>query len=465
MRDTINILNQGIPVVGLVHEPFEKLARLQAVQLGVPQAPLLAYPQDLPDKDIAEVLEVRAREVLTRAGDFLLRRERSKRLSAAPVPDIRELASSVNADANDHHIQCSIDGECGFMSRVYDTENVDEFTDLAFEKGWTDGLPVLPPTEARVRSMLDHLGRDPFDIVGIIPPGDGIATLEKIAINACLAGCLPEYMPVIVAAVEAMLDPAFELNRVQCTTGGPAALAIISGPVVKALGLNYGPGVFSGNGARANAAIGRAIKLILWNIGLGRPGQLSQATFGHPAGYGYLLAERPPEDDNPWEELHVSAGLRSEDSAITMFPAGSHLQIVTGIGAKTFDDNLQVIADSICHLGNFYAATQKLVVVNPQAARAFHQAGWTKEMFRDALLERCLRPVRDLKHVGGVSATLASHWTTLVDINDDEALVPAMLDPHHLQILVAGGWASPSSPCLIIYSMHGEMVTRNIESD
>ncbi|MGH9842378.1 MAG: hypothetical protein ACREEM_26825, partial [Blastocatellia bacterium] len=351
----------------------------------------------------------------------------------------------------------------GFMSATYETADVEAFTEMTFEKGWTDGLTVLPPTEARVRAMLDYLERDPYEIIGVIPPGDGIATLEKIAINAVMAGCLPEYLPVVVAAIEAMLDPVFELNRVQCTTGGPAALAIISGPVVKALGLNYGPGVFSGNGARANAAIGRAIKLVLWNIGLGRPGQLSQAAFGHPAGYGYVMAERPPDDDNPWEELHVAAGLSSSDSAITMFPAGSHLQIATGIGAQTFDDNLEVIADSIRHLGHFYAATQKLVVLNPQAARTFHQAGWTKQMFRDALIERSRRPARELKHIGGVSTTLANHWTTLVDADDGDALVPAMLGPRHLPVIVAGGWTSPSSPCLIIYSMHGEMVTRKIE--
>jgi len=451
VRDTVNLFKQGFPVVGLVHAPFEKLARLQAAQLGVPDAPIFAYPQDLPDKDSAEVVEARAREAVERAARFLLGNER-----------VRQIANAESA-ANDHrNVLCSIDGECGLISSVYEAADVEAFTTLVFEQGWTDGFPVLPPTEQRVRAMLDACERDPYEIVGLIPPGDGIATIEKIAINAVMAGCLPEHLPVIIAGIEAMLDPVFELNRVQCTTGGPAPLAIISGPVVKALGFNYGPGVFSGNGARANAAIGRAIKLTLWNIGLGRPGQLSQATFGHPAGYGYLLAERPPDDENPWEELHVSSGFSSTDSAITMFPAGSHLQIATGIGAKAFDDNLQVIADSICHLGHFYAATQKLVVLNPQAARTFHQAGWTKQMFRDALLTRCKRRARDLKHIGGVSTTLANHWTTLVDTSDDEALVPAMLDEHHLQVMVAGGWASPSSPCLIIFSMHGEMVTRKI---
>lgn len=334
MRDTVNLFNQGVPVVGLVHEPFEKLARLQAAQLGVPNAPIFAYPQDLPDKDSVEVVGARAREAAARAARFLLGNERVGQ------------TANLNAAANDHcNARCSIDGECGFMSGLYEAASLEEFTTLAFENGWTDGFHVLPPTEARVRAMLDSCGSDPYEIVGLIPPGDGIATIEKIAINAVMAGCLPEYMPVIIAGVEAMLDPAFELNRVQCTTGGPAPLAIISGPVVKELSFNYGPGVFSGNGARANAAIGRAIKLILWNIGLGRPGQLSQATFGHPGGHGYLLAERPPDDENPWEELHVTAGFNSSDSAITMFPAGSHLQIATGIGAKTFDDNLAVIAE------------------------------------------------------------------------------------------------------------------------
>jgi hypothetical protein len=348
-------------------------------------------------------------------------------------------------------------------SRSYEAEDISAFIELVYERGWTDGLPVFPPTDDRVEAMIAYVGRDPSEVIGIIPPGEGIATVEKIAINAAMAGCKPEYMPIIITAVEAMLDPAFELLRVQATTAGPAPLLIISGPVVKKLGFNYGAGAFTGTGHRPNATIGRAIRLILWNIGYARPGQMSQATMGHPGRWAYLVAERPPDDGNPWEAFHVTNGLRPEDSAVSVFPAVNHYQINPAIGTQTFENSVYVIVDAICHLGNFRAATQKLLVLNPQAAAILHENGWTKAAFRDLLLERCVRPVRDVKRTGGLSTTYKTHWTKLVDPHDDDALVPSMLGPSGLQILVSGGWGSASSQSLWIDSVHGELVTRKID--
>jgi hypothetical protein len=279
-----------------------------------------------------------------------------------------------------------------------------------------------------------------------------------------MAGCKPEYLPVVITAIQAILDDTFEHMRVQCTTGGPAPLTIISGPVVKSLGLNYGEGAFGGTGSRANATIGRAISLVMWNIGLGRPGQLSHATYGHLGRNTYVLAERPADDQNPWEPIHVTNGLDTNDSAVSVFPAGSHDQISAGIGAQTLENNLYVIADSICHLGHFQGATQKLFVVNPEAVRVFHDAGWDKTMFRDALLEKCKRPLRDIKRTGGQSVTATYHWTKIVkNRDDDDELVPSMIGPEHLQIVVSGGWAPPVSQCVVVPSMHGEMVTRKID--
>jgi hypothetical protein len=349
------------------------------------------------------------------------------------------------------------------VSKVYEVADVDDFAETAYKMGWTDGLPVFPPTEKKVAAMLDYVRREPDEVIGIISPGEGLATVEKIAINAAMAGCLPEYLPVVITAVEAMLDDTFELMRVQCTTGGPAPLVIVSGPVVKKLGFNYGEGAFTGTGHRPNSTIGRAIRLILWNIGLGRPGQMSHATMGHPGRYCYLVAERPAEEQNPWEEIHVTNGLKSGDSAVSMFPAGTHIQLSAGVGANTLENNLFVFQDVLCNLGYFQAASQKLLVINPQAAHVFHGAGWDKARFRDALLKQCIRPVRDIKRTGGQSITATWHWTKLADVNDDNAMVPNMIDAHHLQIIVSGGWAPPVSQCCAITSMHGEMVTRKIE--
>jgi hypothetical protein len=348
-------------------------------------------------------------------------------------------------------------------SPVHEVDDLDAFTELAYAEGWTDGLPVLPPTDERVNAMIEYLGRDPGDVIGVVPPGEGIATIEKIAINAVMAGCTPEYMPVIVTAVEAMLDPAFELLRVQATTAGPAPLAIISGPVVRALGFNYDSGTFTGTGHRPNSTIGRAIRLILWNIGYGRPGQMSQATMGHPGRYAYLVAERPPDDGNPWEEFHVSRGLRSEESAVTMMPVVTHDQINPAIGTQTFENSIAVLVDSIVHLGNFRAATPKVLVLNPQGAKLLSDQGWTKQAFTEHLATHLVRPVREVKRTGGLTETYKHHWTKVADPNDDDALVPAVVGPEDLHILVSGGWGSASSQSIWLNSVHGALVTRKID--
>jgi hypothetical protein len=348
-------------------------------------------------------------------------------------------------------------------SRVHALDDLDAFIEMAYEQGWTDGLPVYPPTDNRVEAMIAYLGRDPAEIVGVMPPGEGVATIEKIAINAVMAGCKPEYMPIVVGAVEAMLDPRFELLRVQATTAGPAPLAIVSGPVVKQLGFNYGAGAFTGTGHRPNATIGRAIRLILWNVGYGRPGQMSQATMGHPGRYSYLVAERPADDGNPWEPFHVTNGLQAQDNAVAMFPSVTHYQVTPAIGTQSLENSVFVLVDSICHLGNFRAATPKVLVLNPQAAQILNDAGWTKARFRDHLLERAVRPVRDVKRTAGLSVTYKNHWTTVADPNDDDALVPSMPGPDGLQILVSGGWGSASSQSIWIDSVHGELITRKID--
>ena len=349
-------------------------------------------------------------------------------------------------------------------TKTYQGMSIEEFTDLAYREGWSDGLPVLPPTERSVGAILAYLERDPEEAIGVIPPGGGVATIEQIAINCAMAGCKPEYVPVVITAVEAMLAEEFQLTRVQSSTAGATPCAIISGPVVKQLGFNYDRGAISGDGSRVNGTVGRAIALILWNIGQGRAGKLSHPTFGHLGKYCYLLAERPPGDANPWEQFHVSeAGLKPEDSAVTMFPCGRHEQIGTGSGIEESVDNLLTrITRNFIRLGHMHEATQKLLGFNPLATRLFADAGWSKAQLRDAIIEKAKRPVRDLKKTGG-SFAKSYWWADQVDPSDDDALVSAMPSPESLAILVCGGWPSPASPCLALASEHGVMVTRKID--
>ena len=177
------------------------------------------------------------------------------------------------------------------------------------ERGWTDGLPIVPPTERRVHELLKQTPRDPREVVGVLPPRQGEATVEKIAVNAVMAGCRPEYFPVVLAAIEALADPLFNLDSVQATTHPVATLLVVNGPITRAIGLQAGYGSF-GQGFRANLTIGRAVRLVLMNVGGGLPGSGDRATQGTPAKIAYCVAEN--EAESPWEPLHVEAGLPAD---------------------------------------------------------------------------------------------------------------------------------------------------------
>ncbi|MGH7316417.1 MAG: hypothetical protein ACREJS_09180, partial [Candidatus Rokuibacteriota bacterium] len=180
--------------------------------------------------------------------------------------------------------------------------------------GWTDGLPIVPPTGEDVREFLRFTDREPREVVAVLPPRQGEATVERIAINAVMAGCRPEYLPLIITAVETLADPAFNLDSIQATTHPVAPLIIVNGPIAKEVGINSGYNAF-GQGFRANLTIGRAVRLLLMNVGGGLPGTGDRATQGSPAKIAYCVAEN--EEASPWEPLHVEHGFAGEMSTVT----------------------------------------------------------------------------------------------------------------------------------------------------
>ncbi len=250
----------------------------------------------------------------------------------------------------------------------------DEFV----RRGWCDGLPFVSPTPERVGAMVAAGTMDPARSFGLMPPLWRECTVEKIAVNAVMAGCLPEYFPVVLAAVQAMLDPAFNLYGVQATTHPVAPLLILNGPAAATIGMHAGSGCF-GPGFRPNATIGRAIRLVLMNVGGGWPGRHDMATQGSPAKFSFAIAEA--EAASPWAPLHVSRGFAAEQSVVTMFGGEAPHNVNDHVGT-TAAGILNNVADTAATLGSnvgwYFSQSQLLVVVGPEHAATIASEGLTK---------------------------------------------------------------------------------------
>jgi hypothetical protein len=243
-------------------------------------------------------------------------------------------------------------------------------TDLAewyFEQGWTDGLPVVPPTAEKVETMVAALGGDPELVECKIPPRHGSLTREVLAINLVMAGCKPEYAPVVRAALLALTQPGFNLNGVQATTHMAAPLLVVNGPIARAIGMNAGANAF-GSGNRANATIGRAIRLVLLNVGGAWPGDLDKATLGHPGKYTYAVAEN--EAESPWAPYHVEKGFAPDVSTVFVIAAEPPHSVTNHVA-----DNPEGILDSICSAmstianNNAVSSGHCAVVIGPEHAK------------------------------------------------------------------------------------------------
>lgn len=339
---------------------------------------------------------------------------------------------------------------------IIEVEDYETAVEEIYRLGWTDGLPVILPTPRLVQRILNYLGRRPEEVVGIMPPYQGVATVEKIAVNCVMAGCLPEHVPVVLSALRAMLKERFNLNGVQATTHCAAPLLVVSGPVVERLGFNSRDNAFAG-GCRANAAVGRAIRLILWNIGGGRAGELDKAVLGHPGKWSYCIAEE--KEWNPWEPLHADRGFKPEQSCVTVFAGEAPHHIMTGGGYSSPDKILTVLADSMATLGNstMQAGGDMVLLIGPLVARHLAEKGYSKSQVREALIERARKPVRLMKANEYLGESHPFHFARLIDPSDEETLVPLIRRPENLLIVVAGGWGSGSGICAFIpgWGQHG----------
>ena len=297
----------------------------------------------------------------------------------------------------------------------------------------SDGLPLVPPTLARVSDMLAHNQYAADEAFAMLPPGFESATAKDIAICAVMAGCKPEYMPVLVAAIEALSDMNFNLVGIGTTTGSAAPIYIVNGPIVERIGLN-GKGNALGSGHRANATIGRAMTLILQNIGGAKPGEVDMATLGQPAKYACCFAENI--DESPWEPLHVERGFKATQSVVTAVGISGTVE-VNDSDSQSALDMAQTYAQSMLIAGNSGGAGlmgggEPLCLLPPEWAAIFHRDGLSKAQAKAAIWERATLPVDKLP------PRLREHRMA-ASSNPKATVIRVAEKADDLMIVVAGG--------------------------
>ncbi len=301
------------------------------------------------------------------------------------------------------------------------------------EKGWTDGLPIIPPTEERVARMLEAVSRDPQGVIGFVPPRWAPATVEKIAINAVMSGCLPQYMPVILAAVEAITDPKLNLFSLQATTGGPAIMLIVNGPIRQTLNINSGSNVL-GEGWRANSTIGRTVRLIQRNIGGSYPGTTCKATLGWPGKFTLCIAEN--EEASPWEALHVERGFNAKTSTVTAISADGVVR-ASDLDSTSAEGVLTTFSQ---RMGG-PSGPEAVMLICPEHARIIAGDGYSKKEVRKFLWERAAYVFQDLPE-----EVFAQRVKRRPDLHlTRDSVLPVTDKPEDILVVVAGGDGSQSA--------------------
>ncbi len=337
-------------------------------------------------------------------------------------------------------------------------DDYDAINRLYCERRWSDGLPIVPPTPERVERMLRHTQRPAHDIVAHVAPGFGAATVERIAVNAVLAGCDPEYLPVLIAATEAVADPKFNLQAIQATTNPVAVWVLINGPAAQRLGVNATYNCL-GQGAWANATIGRALRLILQNVGGALPGEMDRATQGQPGKFTFCCAEN--EADSPWAPLHVERGYAREASTVTVIGAEGTMNMNTH--SKDADELLRVIAETMVHppSNEYCHGGEPWLMLGPEHARILADGGYDKAKAKARLWALTKMPAARMS-VKDLLRVRESRTAELGEIGPDTPLTIAH-KPDDIMLMVAGGPGTHSVyvPCF----GNSVAITREIPAD
>ncbi|HWI12822.1 MAG TPA: hypothetical protein VNT02_01160 [Burkholderiales bacterium] len=409
---------------------FVDLGRAQQSALGAPDLPIAVVPHPFGTRrrdDVRAIAEHCAGEIARLACES---KKEAAPGAAAPVP----LAQFVEAPAD-----------------------LEALNDYFMQRKWGDGLVIVPPTRERVERMLAHTARRRDEVVASIAPRYGAATVERIAINAVMAGCKPEYLPVVIAAAQAVAVKAFHLQAIQATTNPAAVWLVVNGPIAQRLGINSG-GNCLGPGAWANGTLGRALRLVLQNIGGGLPGDMDKATHGQPGKWTFCCAEN--EAANPWEPLHVERGHAPDESTVTVVGALGTWNM--NITAKEPENVVAMIGDTMQYpaSSDYIHGGAPWVVLSPQHAQLFAQAGWSKAEVKRRLWEAS--KMRAGRSLGSEFERLrTARAAELGDITAD-TMLPISVQPGDITILVAGG--AGSHALFVPVSAHTRSVTVKVDA-
>ena len=318
--------------------------------------------------------------------------------------------------------------EAVLASPTHEVADAFEANELFQRNGWTDGLPIVPPTEAAVRAFLAAAGCNANDIIGVEPVRRRRITAEKVAIAAVMAGCLAEYMPVVVAVIRAMCEPQFGLHGCTASTGGSAPMIVVNGPVRMQIGMNATHNAFA-NASRANATIGRTVRLFVLNVLGGHPGQLDRSTLGHPGKFTFCLAE--DEEDSPWLPLSAERGIPAGVSAVTVMAVESPHQIM-----NEWTHDPKEILDTYAAAMRSNMLTYSIwegnyaMVIPKQHRQVFTAANWSKQNIREYTFEVARVARREWRTVG--KGAVAGR-------NDEARIYNALRSPDDLLVIAAGG--------------------------
>jgi len=300
----------------------------------------------------------------------------------AALPDVRPGCGSLTLEPGVAETLAVRFGKAKFGARTIEIGAAEDPEEACFARGWSDGLPVIPPTRERVLRMLSGTTRDPGEIIGMVPPDLAPCTVEKVAINAVMAGCKPEYLPVVLAAVEAALIDEFGMHGILCTTMFCGPLVVVNGPIAQAIGMNSGVNAL-GQGNRANATIGRALQLVIRNVGGGRPGEVDRSALGTPGKYTFCFAEA---EHPQWNPLSVERGFARGTNTVTLF-AGEGVQGIVDQKSRTPESLARTFALCMRAVDHpkLAMAGDALLVVSPEHSRVFFDAGWSKARLLEEL--------------------------------------------------------------------------------